>query len=85
MTELVKNCPRCRANQITFEVLSSTEIKRDPGNVYTYEVFAKCRNFERTSVFVVRTDPRDRWGDGQGGPMYVQVLNNHYDIIGVDP
>jgi hypothetical protein len=53
MSELVTNCPRCKANSITFRVLSAF-VTDASGGKPEYEAFCKCRNCLRSTVFVLR-------------------------------
>ena len=53
MAELVANCPRCGANQITFDVLSAITIRVEYGWQCWYEAFGVCRQCLRSTVFVL--------------------------------
>jgi len=53
MSELVADCPRCKAQKITFDLIASI-----PTGVYYdwqhwYEAFCICRNCDRSTVFVL--------------------------------
>jgi len=57
MTELVSDCPRCGAQQITFNVLSGAPVEvrhGGGGTICKYEVSCICKRCNRTTVFIVR-------------------------------
>lgn len=53
MSELVTDCPRCKAQRITFDVQSSITVGMAYNWQCTYEAFSICRNCERSTVFVL--------------------------------
>ncbi|MEX0663113.1 MAG: DUF4145 domain-containing protein [Balneolaceae bacterium] len=52
MAELVADCPRCGANRITFNLLSSITVKVN-GWKHWYEVFSICRQCHHSTVFIL--------------------------------
>ena len=62
MAEFVTDCPRCRANMITFDVQSSVHLHEQHGWLNWFEAFCKCRNCHRTTTFVLE-QTRIEWGD----------------------
>lgn len=55
MSILIVDCPRCGANQITFDTNSAAEIGKQGADWQRrFEVFSVCRRCRRTTVFVVR-------------------------------
>lgn len=54
MAELVDDCPRCQASQITFDVLSDHVFEVNYGWQRLYEAFCRCRRCHRATVFVLR-------------------------------
>jgi hypothetical protein len=53
MSELVTNCPRCGANEITFDVLSANSIGIESGWQSWYETFCVCRRCKKATIFVL--------------------------------
>lgn len=53
MAELVADCPRCGANQITFDLRGCIHTTTKYNWQYYYEVFAICRKCMRSTVFVL--------------------------------
>jgi len=53
MAELVANCPRCRAINITFDVTSENFLYQRHHWQNWYEIFSQCRHCHRSTVFVV--------------------------------
>lgn len=53
MTEYIQDCPRCRAQQITFELLAAGTVGLT-GWQKTYEVFCVCRKCKKSTVFVLQ-------------------------------
>lgn len=52
MSQLVENCPRCRAQKTTFDVLGSNEIEAGPARwEIRFEAFCVCRNCGASSIF----------------------------------
>jgi len=53
MAELVANCPRCKAQSITFDVKAFNFLEKDEYSGEHYEVFGICRRCSRGTIFVV--------------------------------
>lgn len=56
MSELVANCPRCGANQITFDLISGIPTRVLYDWQHWYEAFCICRNCKKSTVFVLCDD-----------------------------
>ena len=53
MAELVANCPRCKANRITFDLLAAVTTRVLYEWQRWYEAFCVCRTGRRSTVFVL--------------------------------
>lgn len=53
MSELVADCPRCRASRITFDLVSQTHVATRYDWQRWYEAFCICRHCGRSTVFVL--------------------------------
>ncbi len=53
MSELVANCPRCKANEITFDLISSISIRIEYDWQRWYEAFCICRACNKSTVFIL--------------------------------
>ncbi len=53
MSELVANCPRCGANQMTFDLVNQLPLYVKYDWQYWFEAFCICRACNRSSVFVL--------------------------------
>ena len=53
MAQLVADCPRCKAQKTTFDVLSDKPIYMHYGWQVYYEAFSICRHCQRSTVFVL--------------------------------
>jgi hypothetical protein len=53
MSELVADCPRCGAKEITFDVRASTVVRWEYQWQQWHEAFAICRNCHKTTVFIL--------------------------------
>ena len=53
MSELVANCPRCKAKEMTFDIISDIYLYTQHGWQKWYEAFSICRNCKRSTVFVL--------------------------------
>jgi hypothetical protein len=50
----VADCPRCRAANITFDVLQAISLEREHTWQSRHEIFCVCRNCHFSTVFVIR-------------------------------
>ena len=53
MSELVSNCPRCRANRMTFDLVSEHFLSMHYGWQRRYEAFCICRDCSRPTIFLL--------------------------------
>ena len=53
MSELVADCPRCRAARTTFDVLAATAVGRRYNWQTIYEAFCVCRHCAKSTIFVL--------------------------------
>ena len=53
MPELVTDCPRCRAQRITFDVYADTFVGVGTAGNRQYEVFCVCRGCRRATIFML--------------------------------
>jgi hypothetical protein len=53
MSQLVANCPRCRSQKITFDVLHQNHVNTKHGWQYWFEAFCVCRHCGRSTVFIL--------------------------------
>jgi hypothetical protein len=53
MSELVANCPRCKAKQITFDLTSAVLVTKQDGWLRHWEAFCVCRHCSYSSIFVL--------------------------------
>lgn len=54
MAELVANCPRCGARNMTFDVLSEIKIREEYGWLWWFETFSVCRHCHVATNFVLK-------------------------------
>lgn len=59
MSELVADCPRCKAQHVTFDVLGCQHVRTDYDWQWTWEAFCICRRCGRSSTLVVRQIEHD--------------------------
>ncbi|QNN55978.1 DUF4145 domain-containing protein [Diaphorobacter ruginosibacter] len=52
MTQLIHNCPRCGAKQITFDALNVANINTKALTTTVGEVFSICRHCRKSTVFI---------------------------------
>jgi hypothetical protein len=60
MALLIANCPRCGAQDITFEVLSQVYLDTRYGWQNWHEAFSLCRRCHRTTTFVIALSTQGR-------------------------
>lgn len=54
MAEILFDCPRCKAKQVTFNFLSEVQISIDSNSSYFFEAFCCCRICRKSSVLLLR-------------------------------
>ena len=72
MSELVFNCPRCNAKNVTFDVLSGVTLNQLGGWQHRVEAFCVCRHCHKSTVALIREKNRDtlarlEYAGGLGG------------------
>lgn len=85
MSEIVLNCPRCYAQNVTFDVLSGNPVGKAAGWQTRIEVFCVCRHCRKSTVAVIREKNKDNFVaivqmGGLGG--YAGSLNRDFIIDG---
>ena len=79
MPTLVANCPRCNANDHTFDILSAIDFILDY-NFYRLEAFSVCRNCNKSVVFLLR--PYDGTNHSLSALMgNTGNINRYFEII----
>lgn len=70
MTELVADCPRCKANHVTFDVTADFPIAEQYRAewVVTYECFSICRRCKRSTCFVLKLHDYEQRKEVSGTP-----------------
>ncbi len=53
MSELVANCPRCGAQEMTFDLMTQLPLYEKYGWQYWFEAFCICRSCRRSTTFVL--------------------------------
>lgn len=59
MSVMVADCPRCGAEEITFDVEAAVYVGQEYGWVDHYEVFCKCRRCMRSTTFYLSLNDYD--------------------------
>lgn len=96
MSELVTDCPRCRASQITFDVKNSVLAHERYGWQKVYEAFSICRNCKKCTIFVLSDIGKDEAeflnknkvesiSGGISGLVYVEGFISLKDNVGREP
>ena len=61
MSELVANCPRCGAKNMTFDIFNQLPVSKLYGWQQRLEVFCVCRRCLKSTVFIVsQKNPDDK-------------------------
>ena len=80
MAELVGNCPRCKAQEITFGLTQDNLIEKSSGvdgmTAGTWEAFCVCRRCHRATIFVLRQKVPDRGSLVGNGLKGLPVAND---------
>jgi hypothetical protein len=84
MAVIVANCPRCKSNNMTFDVMSQVETGIAYGWQTHFEVPCLCRNCCRTTVFAIsQKEYSDEKFLAQNPPVKIQgSLNNYFSVEG---
>lgn len=84
MPHIVENCPRCRAQKMTFDVDAfNYRGSGDYGWQHTFETFAICRECQKATVFVLRLITVEMSDVvGVKGPSGTQRLNDDFEVLG---
>lgn len=84
MAELIADCPRCAASKTGFIATNSIVVRVEHGWVHTLEVWAVCRNCQRSTTFALRqTEIEDEEQiRAYGISKFNDSLNNHFKILG---
>ena len=83
-TILVNDCPRCRAANMTFDVLNTIPTIIQHNWQRWYEACSVCRNCHRATIFaIVQTEYRDKDFLDEHAPTAIDgSLNNHFRVEG---
>jgi uncharacterized protein DUF4145 len=88
MPLLIADCPRCRANSVTFDVLQQVHTNTTYGWCTHFEIFSVCRNCNRPTIFAIKmtTDAHSLLkGQPIGGDLLMSFhnsINNYFAIDG---
>jgi hypothetical protein len=85
-TLFVDDCPRCRAANMTFDVLNAIPFERQYSWQRRYEIFCVCRNCRVSTVFVIgqRADAESDFLANHESLVTLQgALNQYFDTLGV--
>lgn len=85
MSELVANCPRCGAEQITFDLLASQHVRTRYDWQTWHEAFCICRNCRNTTIFVLSLSHIDsfEYTRRTGLSQLPQAVNRWFDVEGI--
>lgn len=83
MSELVANCPRCRAQRITFDLISQQQLPKDDWQ-RRYEAFCICRRCCRSTIFILAQREYDhgRFLDANLPASLIPSANEYFEIRG---
>lgn len=83
MAVLVADCPRCGSAKMSFDVEAAHFIGIEHRWQRWYEAFSKCRNCERSTIFVIAQDSTDSERLLRDNALTsVGALNKHFRIEG---
>ena len=84
MSELVANCPRCGAKEITFDLIAQLPLYIQYDWQYWYEVFCICRRCKRSTIFVLsQHNYKERDKVSKGLLDLKAAVNNYFHIEGI--
>ena len=83
-TIIVANCPRCRSNNMTFDVLQTISTTFAYGWKRSFEAFCLCRNCSRSTTFVIgqRSDADGDYLERHPPTTITGSLNRQFEIEG---
>jgi len=83
MSEIVTDCPRCGAKEITFKVAAQLPLYKKANWQHWFETFCICRNCKRSTVFVLsQLEINDTERISKGILNLETSLNNYMRIEG---
>ena len=82
MSELVANCPRCKANEITFDVLAKVNTKVAFDWKIFCEAFCVCRACKRPTIFTLSLKKLEYKSDFGNLTGFQSAINRIVDIEG---
>jgi len=83
MAELVADCPRCGAKEITFDLTAQLPLYIQYKWQYWYEVFCICRRCKRSTIFVLsQRDINDKNKVSKGLLELKMAINNYMRVEG---
>jgi len=82
MSVLVADCPRCKSQRISFDLLSYVQIRVEWGWQSWYEAFCVCRKCLRSTVFVVAEKGIDEGKIIKGNGLHkADIGANHLVLV----
>jgi len=83
MSDLVADCPRCGASNITFDLESHIHISTEYGWQKWYEAFSVCRHCHRSTVFILAEKGTDESRFLERTPLY-KVGTSANDFVRIE-
>jgi hypothetical protein len=84
MSELVANCPRCGAREITFDLIAQLPLYIQYDWQYWYEVFCICRRCKKSTIFVLSQHNYKERDKVSKGLLDLKVaVNNYFQVEGI--
>ncbi|MCC4310268.1 DUF4145 domain-containing protein [Alcanivorax marinus] len=84
MPELVANCPRCKANEMTFDLLAEIHTHTEYDWQRWYEAFCVCRRCLRSTIFVLAQNESvyDAWLRNNRLSQLTVAVNQVFNVKG---
>ncbi len=83
MSELVANCPRCGAKEMTFDLLGEIPLYVEYNWKYWFEAFCLCRSCNRSTTFVLyQKNSSDKDEINKGLAKLSRAVNQYMGIQG---
>ena len=83
MSDLVADCPRCGAQQITFDLLSEQHVRTEWGWQLWFETFCICRKCKKSTVFLLsQREVDDKAAILAGIRKMTDAVNRHMTVEG---